>query len=293
MESKSVPLQFDIIYGDDSHTIDSTTLTTSILNFSNLLQEINFEVNPGTRLDIRIEAFAPSSFKVKSKLSTKQNENALIPNQEASKEVMETAKDIIDIKKHLGGEKPKEVKYNDNGENVEIINTKGNIIIKRVKSYKILGSNKQVDSYLTNTFRAVEDDSNIKDFRVDLENSSYIEVERSEFPLMRKSSILDDVKTRENVKNQVELIIFKVVMEKGYKWDFLYAGGKISADILDQTLFDNIDEGLKFGKGDRLIGDLRIVEEFNESLQAFEIKRYEVIRFYEKQDRPTEFKLFE
>ena len=53
-----------------------------------------------------------------------------------------------------------------------------------------------------------------------------------------------------------------------------------------------INKGERFGKGDTLIADIEIVQEYDENLNAFMNKSYTVIKILEHIERPAQGNLF-
>ncbi|MFK7946285.1 MAG: hypothetical protein AB8G11_01755, partial [Saprospiraceae bacterium] len=90
----------------------------------------------------------------------------------------------------------------------------------------------------------------------------------------------DDVVNNKRVieKNNATLNITKLSFDKGLKWSFIYEGIKISANIIDDDFFKNIDEGKQFAKGDSLIVDLKIHQEFDNSVNAYINKKYQIVK---------------
>ena len=89
------------------------------------------------------------------------------------------------------------------------------------------------------------------------------------------------------------MTIFKVVFEKGYKWQFYYQGNKISAVIKDESFFSQIDEGAKFSKGDKLIANIEIKQVFDKTIQAYVNKEYSVIKIKQRIPRDEQLELFQ
>ena len=106
-----------------------------------------------------------------------------------------------------------------------------------------------------------------------------IKIELKEvFPQM--TIVNDDVANNKRVieKNNATLNIAKLSFNKGLRWSFIYEGIKISAHIIDYDFFKNIDECQEFAKGDSLIVDLKIHQEFDNSANAYINKKYQIVK---------------
>ena len=108
---------------------------------------------------------------------------------------------------------------------------------------------------------------------------------------MALPSSIPDKNTRIKPEEAI-LTIFKVVFEKGYKWQFYYQGNKISADIKDETFYGKIDSGAKFSKGDKLIADIEIKQTFDDSIQSYINKEYSVIKIKQRIPRDEQANIF-
>jgi hypothetical protein len=295
MNEKSQTKNFEIIFGEEQHEIESATLTTYLLNFSNLLQEVNQELNPGTKLKIKIQAFAPGSFKVQYRAENEIDPDNLFKDsadtQKNVDEVMSVSHEILRIKKHVGGSMPT---LEHEGEKIKIINDKGEIELFREKAHKMYVSNRNIDNYAQKQFEIINADENIEEVIHKANDEEVMfDLQREEFPLMSTVSPLVDHKTlKPEVLKDQTLTLFKLVFERGYKWEFIYKQRKISATISDEALYDKIDEGSRFGKGDRFIVDLKEVKEFDETLQDYVIrdKDYEVIEYKKHIERPKQLR---
>ena len=76
-----------------------------------------------------------------------------------------------------------------------------------------------------------------------------------------------------------QLTISKLVLDNSErKWEFVYQGSKIGAKISDDLFWKKILAGeVRFANGDVLVGDLKIIREFDNTLGAYLNKEYCVL----------------
>jgi hypothetical protein len=77
--------------------------------------------------------------------------------------------------------------------------------------------------------------------------------------------------------------VVTAVLEKSTtrKWQFLWNGVKIRADIHDTDFFEKLAlHEYEFGQGDSLVIDLVAEQELNEFLHAYETKSYHVMKVH-------------
>ena len=68
-------------------------------------------------------------------------------------------------------------------------------------------------------------------------------------------------------------------------------GNKISSKIKDDIFAERIDKGERFGKGDTLIVEMEVKQEFVESVNTYVNKSYQVIKINEHIERKPQGKL--
>jgi hypothetical protein len=72
------------------------------------------------------------------------------------------------------------------------------------------------------------------------------------------------------------LNIVRVSFEETLKWDFYFKGNKISAKIKDPTFYKLIDKGEPFAKGDILEVELQIIQKWDDSVNTYINKSYQI-----------------
>ena len=98
----------------------------------------------------------------------------------------------------------------------------------------------------------------------------------------------------ENEKFIIELTRLNIVrlsFDKSLKWDFYYRGNKISAKIKDPNFYEIIDNGESFAKGDVLEVELQINQLFDETVNTFINKSFQINRIINHYKRAEQKKI--
>lgn len=108
-------------------------------------------------------------------------------------------------------------------------------------------------------------------------------IPREALPYFEQNSSAPTVEKQAKVRKRkkVTLIVHTSVLEGSSKWKFMYEGHTISADIQDKTFMAKVNAGDEaFAAGDRLVVDLKIAEEYDSALAAFQITSYVVAKVH-------------
>ncbi len=196
---------------------------------------------------------------------------------------------LIEIKKHLRGKEPKEIKTKESI--TIIINENNNVLTVNSDLYQIYESNIVINDALSQNFDVLDNDPAITAFEItDKQERPYIRVERADFKdLTLKSEQIDE--NRKSITELTRLNIVRLSFEENLKWDFYYRGNKISAKITDPNFYELIDSGEAFAKGDTLEVELQINQLFEESVNTFINKSYQINRIISHYKRAEQKKI--
>ncbi|MDY0217495.1 MAG: hypothetical protein RBS19_11130 [Bacteroidales bacterium] len=284
---------FKIKFDGQQHQVDAQILISSLIHTTTVVQELNKLFNTGKKIEIKVKALEKGSFLVhiellETALDSLKNlltkENLLFASG-----IIGGLVGLIEIKKHLRGKKPKEIK--SEGSKTIIINENNNVLNINSDIYNIYETNIIVNDALSQNFDVLDNDPAITAFEItDKKENPYIRVERNDFKdLTLKSEQID-----ENKKHIIELTRLNIVrlsFEENLKWDFYYRGNKISAKITDPNFFDLIDKGEAFAKGDTLEVELQINQLFEESVNTYINKSYQINRIINHYKRAEQKKI--
>ena len=274
MEGNDFKIKFDC----QQHQVDANVLVSSLIHTTAIVQEINKYLNSGKKIEIKVKALEKGSFLchielIETALDALQNlftkENA-----EARATIIGTLVGLIKLKKFLKGKKAKEVQ--PQGDKTKIINKEGNVFIIENATFNIYEHSVAVKDALAQNFDALNNDPAITGFEItDKNESPFVRVEKSEFADLSQKSEEIEAGERKMVE-AATLNILRISFEENLKWDFYYRGYKISAKIADPSFYESIDKGEAFAKGDVLEVELQISQKFDESVNTFVTKSYQI-----------------
>jgi len=271
---------FKIKFDGQPHQVDANVLISSLIHTSTIIQEVNRYLNSGKKIEIKVKALEKGSFLCHIELvetTVDALKNLLTKeNIEIGAAIIGTLVGLIEIKKFLKGRKAKEVKQQ--GDETKIINKNGEVLIIENATFNIYEHSLVVNDALAQNFDALKNDPAITGFEItDKNEKPLVVVDKSEFEeLSQKSEEIEEGERK--LIEAATVNIVRVSFEENLKWDFYYRGIKISAKIADPSFYELIDKGEAFAKGDVLEIELQINQRFEESVNTFVTKSYQVNR---------------
>jgi hypothetical protein len=265
---------FSVKFDKSSHDLDTDTYIQALTSLSTIMKEANYQLEAGERISINVVAQDSGSFDVA--LALKAVEHLFSENTvDYLAGLVAIAGGLVGLRKVW--HKTDDSKTEINGDDVTIKDVEGNVIYQTTKNtYNIYTTNQVVQDALSNNFKALENDETITGYEIK-QGDETIRVDRDEFTELAKR-VEVKVPDQDITEIPANLIIVKVVFEGAErKWEFLYNGVKISALVLDENFWAEINGGKAFAKGDELIADLRIIREYDPNVAAYINKEYQVI----------------
>ena len=262
--------------------MDINVLMTSLLNVANIMEEINQSVLPDRKLKINISAVEKGSFIINLNLAHKLLSDIVdfITDKDIQSvaTVLSILTGVLYLKEKLKGKKPDTI---EKKENKVIIN--GNITVNN-NVFEIYSKNKKVNEYIQKTFESISEEPSIDGFTIEPVNIDVAKftVKRDEFSDMIAENDIFLEEEKIVIKENAGLEIVKLVFDKTRKWEFVYEGFKISANIEDYEFLDKVVKSIeRFGKGDILISDLKIIQVYDENNGIFINKNFTVLKVKE------------
>jgi hypothetical protein len=261
---------FTLSFGG-KNDINATTYGALLVNTVVLLEETNKELKTNAHLDIRVKSQRKGSFLVDIgidpaalalvvPLLTIENAKTV---KEVASSIIATASKVLSFWKTLNGEKPKEIEHK--AETVVIVRGNGNKIEIDKSVYNLALTNKRSQDAVANSFKALKEDGAVTDFAlIDDKKETLFFAEKSEFPQLVKNIPVDIEETRKKVVTAI-LRVVRPSFDKALRSDYLYQGNRITANNNDDSFWEGIEQGERFGKGDVLKVTLEIGQEFNKS----------------------------
>lgn len=291
VEDKLVKIKFE----GQAHQVDAQVFISTLVNFSELVKEVNREVGSDKRIEIKIVATAEGSFDAHLVLQAMETvQKGLLPTAGLLANVVNIIGGVYGVKKWISSRKVKEVTPQKN-DTVKIIDNNGDSLIVMGDVYNIYRNNQIVNDALSNSFASIQEDPSITGLEISDNESLLFHAERDEFEKMATKVVVEGDSMKKTT-TAARLTINKVVFEGlGRKWEFVYLGNRISANIDDPDFFKLIDAGESFAKGDQLEVDLEITQVYEESLRAYLNKSYTVTKVNKHipRDNPEQLEILE
>lgn len=282
-EDKLVKIKFD----GQTHQVNAQVFISTLINFSEVVKEINRELGSHKSIEIKIVATAEGSFDAHlvlqavdgvQQLFTRDNVNLL-------SSIVTVIGGIYGLRKWLSTRTVKEVAAQ--GDSVQITDMDGSNIIVNGDVYNIYNNNQTVNDAVSNSFASLQDDPSITALEISDESDVLFRAEQNEFNELATKIVIEDENTKK-ITTAASLTINKVVFEgPSRKWEFIYMGNRIAANISDEDFYKQIDEGESFAKGDQLQVNLEITQAYDESLKAYLNKSYTVVKVIKHIPRDT------
>lgn len=271
----------EIIFGGDIHEIDADLFIESLVNYSFIVQEAAVYLSPESKINIKIKALNPGSFKVLLDLVAPYVNDIFIKDGiELAASVVTVIGGLYKLKQWVAKNgQPESIKQIDQN-NIEISNNKGKITINN-HAYNIYQENPRVREKLRNTFEKLKETGEITEFSIrDIDtNSDIFKAKKEDFPLLASSNDEAEQRKQKVLQERQEL---KVVFKENYKWEFFYRSSKIYAAVKDKEFFKKIEKGeVAFRSGDKLIADLEIEQVFNDAVNIFINESYNITKVIE------------
>jgi len=269
---------FKIKFDGQQHQVDANVLVSSLIHTTSVVQEVNKYLNSGKKIEIKVKALEKGSFFCHIELietALDSLKNLLTKdNAEIGAAIVGTVVGLIEVKKFLKGKKPIEVQQQ--GDKTKIINKDGNVLIIENATFNIYENSSVVKDALAQNFDALNNDPAITGFEItDKYEKTLVRVDKSEFADLSKKN--EEVEEGERkIIEAATVNVVRVAFEENLKWDFYYRGIKITARIVDPNFYELIDKGEAFAKGDVLEIELQINQKFDESVNTFVTKSYQV-----------------
>lgn len=259
--------------------IDANTFINYLFHFNTLVQEINKEIAPNRKISVKINALSKGSFLVDIELQSafdivKQLVLSVAGRADLSS-IMSILSGLITIKQFLGGKKPENIE--SIGDKVTVHSQGGSVTVN-YNTYKIYTNNQTVSEALEKQFETLEADENINNVAIlDEAENEIVKVDREDFDSVSSPNEMVENPVEPDYDHNAMLNIVRLSFDPKLKSDFFYKCNKITAYVKHKGFYEKIDSGESFSKGDTLEVELKILKQFDETVDTSIIKGYEVI----------------
>lgn len=314
MSSMDVAVRSDgeeilLYFSINAEGVDAHTFGSALISFDGLYRAINGVLNPG--VEVEIEFIRSDQGSIRAILRSFKTDTQTLLDHPFLHVVYPIL--IAIIAAYLAGG---DVKIIVNDDSYIVQSGHEQIILPRGHEHKTADADhKAVDAEhkaaevqrdpsvrrsVRDFFAVVESDPNISgvDFRSPhLPDQAVIPIAREKFAVLRD---LPEIVEPELPKHKREMllrqrvVVVTAVLEKSTKrkWQFLWNGLKIWADIHDTDFFEKlILHEYEFGQGVSLVIDLVAEQELNEFVQAYETRSYHVIKVHSHKRGPKQLSM--
>ena len=274
--------EMKIRYGGDN-TIDANTYINSLLHFTNIVEEVNKAISDEQKVEVRIKANEPGSFIVDLIVWCQDNQDGIKriftkENMSYAREVVKTVGEAYKVAKHLLGKKPKEIK--SDGEGLQIQNVAGNFQYFDLRGANLYLKNPIIKEAIAQEFETLEMDKSVTNIELLDENDNEIlSIGREDFFAMSSSGAELDLRPDERI-NIIGAILNISGMDWEFKkkWDFYYNGNKIPAKVVDPDFAIRVANGERFGLGDSLEVTMEITQQYDPVVDVWINKTYKIVK---------------
>ncbi len=294
--------EFNLTFGgrDD---LEIHSFTTSLLIINDLLKEINSDLGTNKKIELSVKAYNSCCFDVYLQLVADAAAIGMTAglfdsnNLKIAHEIIEALVSILNLKKALKGEKPKEIM--DIEENrVKIEDNHGNIFILEKPVFNIFTKNEEVNDKIESLFDAVGKIPSVESLTIkDNANKKVFDAlkENGDFKVLTKDNpIIESLDERfaDKPVPDVVLSVFSIVFDDTRQWEFFYEGNRVPVKLKDPDFIDNVlMRKVTLLNGDKLRCDIIIHQKFNEIAQVYENKKYSIIKVHEIITPPPQLKI--
>ncbi len=284
-----------ITFGTRGHEVSADTLLTTLFTTTSLIQEINKELSPEKKIEIKIKALQRGSFEVVSTLSEATQSAQLAGSLFSTESINYLAGlvtiflGVIELRRFLKGGEPQQKVEVDSG--IKIENIDGDVTVFDQKVVNIVLGNQSVNDLISKQFEKLNSDESVDSLTMQTDDVEPFSADRNDFVRLQEKKIVSKESVRELIRSGITLKILKLVWNDGNKWAFVYDGNKISALIRDPDFFQQIDAGEKFAKGDELVVDIKIYQIYDQSIDGYVNQDYEITKVHSHIPRGEQLKL--
>lgn len=293
LAAREIRIQFD----GRAHQVDLTVYTQVLLDFASVVKASANTAAPNAEVGVTILAPERGSFVAVLNLVATQAVDMLHWGLDHAGDLANTVTivgGLYGLHHWAAGRLIDRPAIKAGGGNVLIEDSTGATITVAENVYHIYVNQPAVPAALAHTFSTLDEDPAITGFALtDLDETPVFEAGRGDFSKMAEAPSID-MAALPNVEKCVEeahLHIVKAVLARNYtrKWEFIWKGDKISANIRDEKFFDRLESHqYTFGAGDVLKVELEITREFDPLLDTFINRSFTIIEVRDFIERPKD-----
>ncbi len=275
-------MSLDFKYQGDTHFIDSNTLITTQVHFLSIVQEVARTMNPSIKVSVKYQAFKKGSFEVSQLIEIATVAGLFsVPHLGFIKDVISVISDYLSIKEFLKGNKASNIVEKKNDQKIEV-HLHGSHITIHPDAFKIYQNNLTVHQGFIKSGETLLGDENVDGIElIDKKTKTpLLSVPREKFQDLTTSNAYLSEEFRDETVDATITITKPELAPKGKtaKWNFIHKSRRITGVIIsDVDFLKSVSAGLRFGNGDALKVDLKIVYKYDTVFRQYIEHRFEVV----------------
>lgn len=282
MANRKENLSLDFKYHGDTHFIDANTLINTQFHFLAIVQEVGRTVNPSIKISVKYQAFKKGSFEVSQLIEIATVAGLFsAPHLGFIKDVLSYVSDYLSIKSFLKGEKATKIVEKKNNQTVEV-HLHGSNITVHADAFKVYQNNLTVHQGFIKSGETLLGDENVDGIELIEKKTkeSLLSVPRDKFQELTTPNAYLNEEFREELVDATITITKPELSPKGKvsKWNFIYKSRRINGVMIsDIDFLKSVSAGLRFGNGDALKVDMKIVYKYDPAFRQYIEYRFEVV----------------
>lgn len=250
---------------EGKNEMDVETLSSSINGVVKIIKNITSHEYPETYAKLKIINLGKGSFEITLSTIIFYVKDLLLPTINMSLTVIAIYLAYIQIKQHLKGQQPKDVKYEKN--KAKIINQDNGVIVIDAHITKNYFFDGTIDNSLAETFDSLSKDEDRTGFKIIYDDETKIDISKNEFDNMSTSVIEEEKNNSKHIYiiENTELALKKPDLLGDSKWSFIFTK-IIEAEIEDKKFVNKVHSGIirNLYAGVKIPVKLRIEQELDE-----------------------------
>lgn len=290
MEREKIVFKFD----GDLEEISVETFTTAVMSYTKLLQMAATEINPSSRLDVRISGTQKGCFEAHLS-AVAMGVGSMMANLMTSagqvNNAISTVKSFLELRRFLAkGGAPKEIRKD--GQQIQVLNNSGTMTVGTMVIN--LEANDEAVKSAKGMYRTLAENEAVEGFKVTGSNGESFESERAEFDELQEVPRCEVESTREVMwEGKTLAVVCPVLAPTERKWQFIMGGFKVSAIVSDQEMYSKLStHEWSFGIGDSIKADLEVTQRRVKD-DVWENTSYRVVKVHDVISSPRDQRLFE
>jgi len=274
--------QIVVHFGGELTSVDAYTFANSLVSFADTVREVNSLVNPGQKIDVRLDAVGPGSFKAVIR-QVRRDIGSLF--ESAPQNVFWILAALF-IEQSIEGETTTEITDN------EVIITRGkeSIIVSRevFEHTENVKRSENVQRNIRRTFETIEKDEAVTEFGLTPEISDprpLVSIPRDDFSNLTKlPEVIQPSEHRRRWTEKAQLIVLKAwINASKRKWAFEWNQVPISAFLRDEEFLSRVkNHEIRFGNGDVIDVEIDFYQDYDAERKVWitDVSTYSISRVF-------------